>query len=550
MARVSQADLVRALHSIVGPENLSTSRPDKVAYSADFWPRAQIWKLAGDVERYPPDCVVWPKDTAEITEILRYCHDKIIPVVTYGGGSGVCGGTIPIRGGVVIDVKRLRRVLAIDPLSLTVRAEAGINGQHIEDHLNAAGLTLGHFPSSIMCSTLGGWLAARSAGQFSSRYGKIEDMVLALKVVTPDGTVLDTADRAPGAPDWTQLIVGSEGTLGVITEAVLKVQPLPEARRLRGYRFRRLADGLKGARAVMQAGLHPMVLRLYDPFDSLMALGKDPDQKAGSRGGALDAIRSLITSPGGQEDKPKSAPGFLARRLEPFTKKARHVAISTLLSAPGLLNRVAQAAPSPCLMIIGFEGPAESIHGDANLAAELLGTSGGVDAGARLGESWLENRYAISFKQTRLYQLGAFVDTMEVATTWDRLDALYRGVHHALAPHVFIMAHFSHAYREGCSIYFSFVGYKKDPARLEQHYERVWQIAIDAVIANGGTVSHHHGIGLSKMAAMPREHGEMLRVWRALKEALDPHGIMNPGKLFPDSTELVGAPAARSMVRS
>ncbi|MCA9514131.1 MAG: FAD-binding oxidoreductase, partial [Myxococcales bacterium] len=442
------------------------------------------------------------------------------------------------------------------PVSLTVSAEAGINGQHIEDHLNAAGLTLGHFPSSIMCSTLGGWLAARSAGQFSSRYGKIEDMVLGLKVATPDGAVLDTAERAPGAPDWTQLIVGSEGTLGVITEAVLKVQPLPEARRLRAYRFRHLADGLKGARAVMQAGLRPIVLRLYDPFDSLMAFGKDPEQKTSPRTRPFDAIRSLLSSPSGgaHDDAPaKKVPGFLAKRLEPWSKKAKHAAITTALSAPTLLNRLAQAAPSPCLMIVGFEGPAEAIHADAIAADELLTACGGVDAGARLGESWLEHRYAVSFKQSRLYQLGAFVDTMEVATTWDRLETLYHGVRSALSPHVFIMAHFSHAYREGCSIYFTFAGYRKDAARLEQHYERVWQLATDAVVANGGTVSHHHGVGLSKMAAMPREHGEMLRVWRALKDAIDPHGVMNPGKLFPDTTEVAAGSAggaARSMVRS
>jgi alkyldihydroxyacetonephosphate synthase len=458
----------------------------------------------------------------------------LVPVIPYGGGSGVCGGTIPISGGVIVDVKRLGRIESIDHTSLTVRAQAGINGQQFEDQLNAQGLTLGHFPSSIMCSTLGGWLAARSAGQFSSRYGKIEDMVLSLRAVLADGTIVDTANRGPGDPDWTQLLVGSEGTLGLITSAELKVQASPELREFRAFRFRQLDQGLRGARALMQAGLRPIVMRLYDPFDSMIALGKDPEAK---RSGPLDLVRGLFGA--GKDDAanteaPKGFLGRLGARAQPFAEAAKRTALTTALSAPSVINALAHAVPSPCLMIVGFEGPAETVHVDAFAARELLLDAGGIDAGSGPGDAWFERRYSVGFKQTKVFQMGAFADTMEVATTWDRLEGLHEAVRKALSPHVFLMAHFSHAYREGCSIYFTFVGYRRDTQRLEQHYDRVWRLATEAVIRAGGTVSHHHGVGLSKKGAMAQEHGQMLRVWRALKDVVDPHRIMNPGKLFPD----------------
>ncbi|MCC6620036.1 MAG: FAD-binding oxidoreductase [Deltaproteobacteria bacterium] len=539
MPRVTQAELIQGLTAIVGAEHVSTSRPDRVAYSADFWPRAQIWKMGGDVERYPPDCVVWPASPAETAAVLRFCDEHAVPIVPYGGGSGVCGGTIPIHGGVVVDVKRMRRVRSLDRDSLTVVAEAGINGQHLEDWLASQGLTLGHFPSSIMCSTLGGWVAARSAGQFSSKYGKIEDMVRDVELATASGAVLHTNDRAAGAPDWTQLVVGSEGTLGVILAAELKVHPAPAAWRLRGWRFRTLKDGLRAIRAVMQAGLKPMVMRLYDPFDSMIALGKD-EEPAAVAGAAVDTPASgpLAALQGffsGAAQRSKASVGrAVSRVLEPVGRAAKRAGLIGALSLPAVVNRLAHAAPSPCLMIVGFEGPEEATTRDAAAASDILKAHGGIDGGARLGEAWLAKRYAVGFKQTKIFELGAFVDTMEVASTWDRLEGMYDAVRRALTPHVFLMAHFSHAYREGCSIYFTFAGYRKDAARAEQLYERVWGLATDAVLASGGTTSHHHGVGISKMGAMAREHGGMIKVWRALKATLDPHGVMNPGKLFPD----------------
>jgi alkyldihydroxyacetonephosphate synthase len=532
MPGLSHSELLERLAALVGPAHVSASEADRVAYGTDFWPRTQIWKLAGEIRRYPPDCVVWPADEAEVSKVVALCSRERVPIVAYGAGSGVCGGTIPIQGGVVVDTKRMRRLLEVDHRSLSATAQAGINGQHLEDRLNARGITLGHFPSSIMCSTLGGWLACRSAGQFSSKYGKIEDMVMSLRVVLPDGRVLDTADRTPGAPDWTQLLVGSEGTLGIITSARLKVWPVPEARALRGWRFRQLSDAFQAMRQVMQSGLTPMVLRLYDPFDTLMALG---GQNQGE--GEAEGLLSMLSSALGK--RLAVSPGRPTSRLAPLVTRAKRAVLAGALAVPGLMNQMVHGAPSSCLLIIGFEGGPDEVQSELWRASRVFTEWGGVDLGEGVGNHWLKNRYQVSFKQTKLYQAGAWVDTMEVATTWAELGQLFDAVTRAVTPHALVMAHFSHAYREGCSIYFTFAGYRHDKKRAEEDYEEVWRVALDAVHATGATASHHHGVGLAKKHAMQAEHGGMLRAWRALKDTLDPHGIMNPGKLFPDGA---GAP--------
>lgn len=524
MAQYSTEELVADLAKLVGEEHVSVSEPDRVAYSADFWPKAQIWKMGGDIARFRPDVIVWPSDEEEISALLAHCHGRRVPVIPYGAGSGVCGGTIPIHGGVIVDVKRLNRLRAVDRISHTIMVDAGINGQLLEDRLNGHGLTLGHFPSSIMCSTLGGWLACRSAGQFSSRYGKIEDMVLNLRLVTADGSILDTGGRSPGAPDWTQLLVGSEGTLGIITSAELRVHPKPQASLFRGWKFKQLPDALGAMRRIMQSGLKPNVLRLYDPFDTLLALGKKGEKRASH--GLLDRIKGFIPF-----DRLAQA---TSRVFDPVVKKTKERAVAGALSSPGVINKLIHALPSNCLLIIGFEGVSESVEEDLWRASQILADQGGTDAGSEPGDNWLKSRYDVSFKQSSMYAAGAFVDTMEVATTWDRIYGLFDEVRDAVSPHALIMAHFSHAYREGCSIYFTFAAYRRDLKKAEKLYDQIWTAALEAAHRAGATISHHHGVGLSKKHAMAQEHGEMLCVWRAIKDVLDPHGIMNPGKLFPD----------------
>ena len=490
---------------------------DLWAMSRDCWPRTLLWTKAG-IAPHPPDVVAWPSDVEQVAAIVRFAAERQIAVVPYGNGSGVCGGAVPIRGGIALDLKRLAG-LRIDLPARTCEAGAGLNGQRLEELLNAQGATLGHFPSSIYCSTVGGWLAARSAGQLSSKYGKIEDMVLSIEAVDGTGEHLHTLDGPSAGPDLTQLMVGSEGTLGVITSARLRIWPQPSEQWLRGVKFPSVHAGMRALQQVMRAGLRPSVARLYDPLDTILA---------GKSGGAG------LTVP---------------QPLKWVVEGAQAEALRVALRAPMLLNRLVDALPAASLLILGFDGEDEDDCAEEGQAAlALCEAEAGEDLGPAPGEKWLANRYKISYRQSPLFSAGAFVDTMEVATTWDRLENLYAGVRRAVCNHAFVLAHFSHAYLEGCSIYFTFIGLAGKPADdiargsreeaeadledAESRYDETWKAAMNAVADAGATLSHHHGVGLSKQIMLPREHGDGMRQLRALKKAFDPHGILNPGKLL------------------
>ena len=497
---------------------VSCEPPDLWAMSRDCWPRSLLWTKAG-VAPHPPDVVAWPQDVEQVAAIVKLAAEQQIAVVPFGAGSGVCGGAVPVRGGIALDLKKLTGPLKIELEKRTVEVGAGMNGQRLEELLNAEKATLGHFPSSIYCSTAGGWLAARSAGQLSSRYGKIEDMVLSIEAVDGTGAILRTLDGPSAGPDLTQLIVGCEGTLAVITSARLRIWPRPGKQWLRGIRFPSVQDGMGALRSVMRSGLRPAVARLYDPLDTILA-GK-------TGGGAL----------------------HVPQPLKWVVEGAQAEALRLALKAPMLLNRLVAALPAASLLILGFEGDSDGeLDEEGEAALALCQAEKGDDLGPTPGERWLANRYKISYRQSPLFSAGAFVDTMEVATTWDRLDALYHGVRRAVQNLAFVLAHFSHAYLEGCSIYFTFIGYAGAPSEevargsrddaeadleeAESRYDACWKAALSAVADAGATLSHHHGIGLAKQIFLPREHGEGMRQLRALKKAFDPHGILNPGKLL------------------
>jgi alkyldihydroxyacetonephosphate synthase len=512
-------ELVRQLDQLC-PGRVSTRPPDRVAYARDLWPRGLIGVADGDVAPHPPDAVVWPTSTDEVVAIVRACQRTGTPIVPFGAGSGVCGGALPIHGGLVVDLKRMRRLVALDRAAGAATFEAGAIGEHVEHELNRHGFTMGHFPSSIMCSTYGGWLAARSAGQLSTRYGKIEDMVRALTFVDGRGEVHRV--ESGGAPDLAQLIVGSEGTLGIITEATCTVRPLPETRLMRGWSFARVGAGLEAIRRLLQRGLRPAVVRLYDELDSFLHRSEKDDHGA--------------TRP--RADDGSSLVEWLAM-LTPKGKGAvsdwKRLAMAAALARPEWTNRAAQAllpyAQAGCLLILGFEGETALAEAEAACAALELERAGGRDLGPGPGERWLRHRYAVSFRMSKAFDAGAFVDTMEVAVSWDRLVELYQAVRKAVSPLAFIMAHFSHAYADGCSIYFTFAARGATRAEAERTYDAIWRAGLSATTRVGGTISHHHGVGLSKAPFMPEEHGEAMAIYRALKDVLDPAGIMNPGKM-------------------
>ncbi|MBI1909985.1 MAG: FAD-binding oxidoreductase [Deltaproteobacteria bacterium] len=529
----SSTALLRSLEKIVTPSYLATDPANKRLYSRDMMARGLLLWRAGKGENQP-DSVVWPASATEVSEIVKLAGASGTPIVPFGGGSGVSGGAVPVKGGIVVDLKRLNHLLAVDTENNLCLAESGILGEHLERGLNERGYSLGHFPASIGISTLGGFIACRSAGQFSSKYGKIEDMVCGLEVVLADGQIITTGGegRAPGraervstagrnprqdpsrlldlppSSDLTPLFLGAEGTLGIVTKALLKIHPLPEIALYRGFRFKNVASALEGMRGLMQMGLRPSVLRLYDPLDSLL-LKWGYDSEGKNRGVLKETLSRIIST------------------LEGGLKKK---GISQILKHPALFQKFLSLIPEQVLLITGFEGERGIAEKEEKKALPLLKRSGGVDLGRRPGEHWRKHRYSVSFKQIGIFQDGAFADTIEVAATWDRLLPLYESVREALGEKVLVLAHFSHAYHDGASIYFTIVGAagREEEVAL---YDEVWDRAMKTTLAQGGTISHHHGIGLLKAKYMEEELGSLMNLFRKIKKKLDPQGILNPGKL-------------------
>jgi alkyldihydroxyacetonephosphate synthase len=468
-----------------------------------------------------PDRVVWPEDEHDVVAVLRAAQASGVPVVVVGAGSGVCGGARAEPGGWTLDVKRLDRIGRVDPETWIVEVEAGVNGQHLEDELARQGFTCGHSPSSIGCSTVGGWAAARGAGQLSNRYGVFEDLVVGLDAVAPGVgafTVGLAGSRAfPRRPEAElDLILGSEGTLAVVTRLRLRVRPLPEQRWLRGYRFDDVPAALDAMRTLMQGELWPAALRLYDPVDTW--IGGRTKPRLGTR----------------------RPPSWWRRWLDEVDRlpAVHRRTLALPLSLPSVLQGLADRLASGCLLVVGWEGSAPVVEA-ASSAGHTLLVQRGTDLGAEPGERWWASRHAVSYKLMPVFERGGFADTMEIAGRWSRLPAIYQAVRAAVRPHALVMAHMSHSYPEGGCIYFSFAG-RGDAAT----YEAVWRVAQEAVLREGGTISHHHGVGTLKARWASAEAGAAVQGWRSLRETLDPTGLLGRGRLFREDVVSAGVPAA------
>ncbi|MBI2374509.1 MAG: FAD-binding oxidoreductase [Deltaproteobacteria bacterium] len=530
----ANAALVVDLARIVGAGAVSVLDVDRLAYSRDSWPRDMIRAFAAEPPE-SPICVVWPETREEVARVLALANAQQIPIVPYGAGSGVAGGARPSHGGIALDVKRMRAIRSLSDTDLCVEAESGFIGERLERALEERGYTLGHFPSSIGCSTLGGWLAARSAGQCSTLYGKIEDMTLGLELVAP-GRILqhDFGSHSGPGPDFRALMLGSEGTFGVMTAARLRIRPLPEAQKLRGFSFPRVDAGIEAIRLTLRAGLAPSVVRLYDGLDTFLGRGHGEGE---DEAGSLDVLASKAK--GLFEDLVSRLPGKTRKAPEALAKAIVRGTVRSVVGSPLLLGRAIRALPEECLLVLGFEGQPARVAAQMSEAERICAVAKGRDLGPGPGEHWLKNRYNVSFKQSKAWENGLFTDTMEVAATWDRLLPTYHAVSKAIGRDAFVMAHFSHAYAEGCSIYFTFASAGPDPGDASgalARYDRIWRNALAAAHEAGATASHHHGVGELKANAMAREHGPGgIRMLAALKRAFDPRGIMNPGKLGLDS---------------
>ena len=487
----------------------SEDAADRVAYARDLWPRHHLGVRAGKLPNGPA-AIVWPRSTEEVVAVVQWARRNAVPMVPFGAGSGVCAGVFPSSDTVVVDLKRMTRWRAFDVEAPSLDVEAGHMGLPLEQRLGRHGFTLGHFPSSILCSTVGGWVAARSAGQASGYYGKIEDMVVAAECVTGSGKVL-TLHRRNNGPSLLPLVIGSEGTLGVLTSVTLRLHPTPTSRAFAAWSFGSTREGWEAMRALFQHGLRPTIARLYDPFDAMLA-------KQGS------AKRPAHSGP--------HAPGAGAAILRSLLRTPK--ALNALLE-----TRAFARAAGGAMMIAIFESADDTAEEQAARARAIVSPMGARYEGEGPAQKWLKHRYSVSYRQAPAIASGLFIDTMEVAAPWSKIGELYEGVLKAVGARAFIMAHFSHAYPDGCCIYFSFAGSAHPDggawdSACEQSYDETWRVALDAVIAAGGTIAHHHGVGRSKAPRMDRELGSGgVEIARAVKRAFDPDGILNPGALLP-----------------
>jgi len=535
--------LHRDLEAIVGPRRVSMRAVDLDTYSRDMWPRLLLAYREGSLPSYRPHAVVWPEHVREVVAVVKLARELRVPIIPFGGGSGVCGGAVPIHGGITIDTKRMQQLRSVRSDELICDVEAGLNGERFERDLARRGYTFGHFPSSIYCSTVGGWLATRAAGQLSTKYGKVEDRVAGLTVVTGRGEVIETdgPNRALRGPSWTQLIVGSEGTLGVITSARLRVSPAPQLRVFRGFEVDDVAAGTEAIRRVLQRGLRPAVIRLYDELDTLMnSLGSHDDAPAPSDVQGVRAPLPPIETgalPAWPAALPPKPDGVVERLIAMARGKGlRRGAMNAALGRSHLVNKLVgtvaeKIARRGCRMIIGLEGARIRTEIEAALTFSELESAGCRDKGEDPGWAWLRHRYAVSYRMSPMFRDGAFVDTMEVACSWERLLDLYHSVRAAIGQHAVVMAHFSHAYPDGCSIYFTFAATAPDATASERLYDAIWRDGLEAATRVGATISHHHGVGLLKAPYMVGEHREAMAIFEAAKSSLDPDGIFNPGKM-------------------
>jgi alkyldihydroxyacetonephosphate synthase len=469
------------LERLLGQDSVYSDEIDRLAYSVDYYwvPRMIVDRNASPAV---PDFVVLPRTVEEVSAVVRLAGERGVPIIPWGGGSGSQGGIIPACGGITLDVKRLNRIMNLNEATQTVIAQAGISGYVLECALNRRGYTLPHYPASVHSATLGGYLACRGSGVLSTRYGKAEDMVLSVQVVLPDGDIIRTLpfpNHAAG-PGLLQLFVGSEGTYGIITEAVMQVERLPEERRFVSFLFGSLAAGLEAGRRIMLERIGPSVMRLYDES-----------------------------------------------------------------STHSRLNRILGLSLNGVFMVVGMEGRGQAVNMQESWIREICLGLKGEELSSDLGWEWWRNRYHFYFPPGCLDFPWMF-GTMDSLCGFDDMENLYQTKKKILEEtykrwDLRYIAHFSHWYPWGVMIYDRFI-IEEPPLEPEEAlalHNEIWELGVRTSLACGGILNEHHGVGLKLSGLMREQYGSAFQVLEGVKNALDPRGVMNPGKLG-----FAGAPPA------
>lgn len=457
-----------SLGEVIDASRLSFSEDDRKAHALDWSPDAFIAVRSG---RAPagPACIARPTSTQEVAALLAWADETGTPVLPFGEGSSVVGGIRSNEGALCIDLGEMWRIVDLDLVSRLVTVEAGVTGPQLMGVLEEAGYMLGHEPQSHDISSVGGWVATRACGQLSARYGGIEDLVAGLEAVLPGGHVVRSkaVPRRSAGPDLMHLMIGSEGTLGVVTQVTLRISPIPTERTDIALRFEHMGDGVKACRALVASELGPTVVRLYDQEDANLFLRHHPDE------------------------------------------------------------------PPGVLLLLSFDG--SRCRERAETALEILG---GVEGDPALMEHWWEHRNDAveEFKKVMagdgLLGEHGVVDTIEVVGTWSALRGIYHSMKEALSERAdFVGCHLSHVYPDGACLYFTLGSAAKSDEAASELLETWWDTAMTRCLAAGGSISHHHGIGRRKAPWLEEELGGWFPFLRAIRSAIDPKGIMNPGAL-------------------
>jgi alkyldihydroxyacetonephosphate synthase len=481
------------LGGILGPEHVRADPEERVFHAAGKGYPDLVRLRAGE-PLAAPDAVVLPEDGTQVAALLELCSRSSIAVVPFGGGTSVVGGVEPLRGRhaavIALDTSRMSELLELDEESRTVRVGAGMRAPALERLLARRGLTLGHYPQSYEYVSLGGCAATRSAGQASTGYGRFETMVQGLRMATPTGELVLPAQPASAAgPSLRELAIGSEGTLGVISELSLSVRAAPHEQLYEGVFFEDFAAGAQALRELVQCGAAPDVARLSDEAETRMSLAL-----AGA-----DGVKGRL----------------------------------------GRLYLRARGYGEGCLAIFGWEGETGQASARRERGRAIMRGHGGLPVGGSPGEAWRHGRFSAPYLRDELLTLGVMVETLETATQWANVERLHRAVGGAIERALreqgtpgLVMCHISHLYETGASLYFTFIARQREGEELEQ-WRGVKGAASEAIVTGGGTITHHHAVGRDHVPWMVAEVGDTgVRTLRAQKAELDPAEIMNPGKLL------------------
>lgn len=480
-------------------DQICDSRHERLvhAYGKGF---RDLFRMRRGMAEGAPDLVLYPEDEHDVLMTIRAAAHHDVAVIPFGGGSNIAGcleRSETRRMVVSLDMRRMRRVLEVDAESFTARIEAGAFGPDLEAQLQGYGLTLGHFPDSFLHSTLGGWIATRSAGMQSDKYGKIEDMVIALRMVTPVGVLATrVVPKSSNGVDVNHLCIGSEGTLGVITEAIMRVHPRSELRRTHGYLFLDFESGIQAMHECVRKECVPSMFRLNDPGKTALSLAFKPPSSRLSQAVA-GAMKSCLR-----------VKGF------DFTRA--------------------------CLMLTTFEGSKASVGRQHDQVSAIYRRFGAVDLGTSSGKSFESTKYDFPHIRDFLMDRGITTDVSETSTVWSNIVPLYRATSAALSTAIlesgvkpWVGCHISHTYHCGASLYLTF-GCRQQRGNEMQQYLRVKRAIQQSFIDHGATLSHHHAVGTEHLPWLTDDISTVgVLAVAAIKAGLDPGNVMNPGRLLP-----------------